>query len=84
MEDEWINSDLTTTIMNLIERRFFMEFGETEIIREEENIRLLKVGAKYDREVFWVLGNGSSKCFDDYEDALEEFNLRWMKIQFGD
>lgn len=61
-----------------------MKFGESEILREEGKTRLLKIGAKYDREVFCVIGNGPTKHYDDYEDALEEFNLRWMKIKFGD
>ena len=61
-----------------------MKFGESEVLREERDIRLLKIGARYDREVFCVLGNGSTKHYDDYEDALEEFNLRWMKMKFGD
>lgn len=61
-----------------------MKFGESEVLREEGDIRLLKIGARYDREVFCVLGNGYTKHYDDYEDALEEFNLRWMKMKFGD
>ncbi|MEG0156985.1 MAG: hypothetical protein RR661_04975 [Anaerovoracaceae bacterium] len=61
-----------------------MKFGENEILREEGETRLLKIGAKYDREVFCVIGNGSTKHFDNYEDALEEFNLRWMKAKFGE
>ena len=59
-----------------------MKFGESEVLREEGNIRLLKIGARYDREVFCVLGNGSAKHYDDYEDALEAFDLRWMKMKF--
>ena len=61
-----------------------MKFGESEVLREEGDIRLLKIGARYDREVFCVLGNGSTKHYDDYDDVLEEFNLRWMKMKFGD
>lgn len=60
-----------------------MKFGDIEVLREEGDIRLLKIGARYDREVFCALGNGSTKHYDDYEDALEEFNLRWMKMKFG-
>ena len=33
-----------------------MKFGESEVLREEGDIRLLKIGARYDREVFCVLG----------------------------
>lgn len=61
-----------------------MEFGETEIVREEGNVRLVKVGAKCDRETFCVIGNGTTQYYEDYDDALEEFNLRWMKEKFGE
>ena len=59
-----------------------MSFGDTEIMRVEENIRLLKVGCRNDRVSYCVIGNGSTKHYDDYDDALEEFNLRWMKAKF--
>ena len=59
-----------------------MSFGDTEIMREEENIRLLKVGCRNDRVSYCVIGNGSTKHYDDYDDALEEFNLCWMKAKF--
>ncbi len=61
-----------------------MKFGETEIIREEGNVRLLKIGSRGDKEAFWVIGDGSTQHYDDYEDALDEFNLRWMKGTFGE
>ena len=62
-----------------------MKFGETEIIRTEGENRLLKIGAKYEREVYCVLGGGRPTLhFDDYEDALEEFNMRWMQSKFGE
>ena len=61
-----------------------MKFGESELIRNEGDIRLIKVGARGDREVYAVLGGGSTKHFDNYEDDLEEFNLRWMKEKYGD
>ena len=61
-----------------------MKFGDSELIRNEGNIRLIKVGARGDREVYVVLGGGSTKHFNDYEDALEEFNLRWMKEKYGE
>ncbi len=60
-----------------------MEFGETEIVRQEGEIRLLKIGARYDKEVYCVIGNGSTNHYEDYDDALEEFNLRWMRLKFG-
>ena len=61
-----------------------MNFGETEIVREEGNTRLLKIGCRNDKVAFCVIGNGATKHFDDYDDALEEFNLRWMKEKYGD
>ena len=59
-----------------------MEFGETEIMREDDNIRLLKVGCRNGKESYCVIGNGSTRYYEDYEDALEEFNLRWMKSKY--
>ena len=53
-------------------------------MREEGNIRLLKIGCRNDKISFCVIGNGFTKHFDDYDDALEEFNLRWMKEKYGD
>ncbi len=61
-----------------------MNFGDSEIIKEKGEIRILKIGARYEREVFCVIGNGNTKHYNDYEDALEEFNLRWVKIKFGE
>ncbi len=60
-----------------------MDFGDSELIREKHDVRLLKVGCRGDREVYWVLGNGPSVHFEDYDDALEEYNKRWMQIEFG-
>ena len=53
-----------------------MNFGDTKIMREEGDIRLLKIGCRNNKISYCVLGNGSTKHYDDYEDALEEFNLR--------
>lgn len=61
-----------------------MNFGETEIVREEGNVRLLKIGCRNDKISFCVIGNGTTMHFDDYDDALEEFNLRWIKEKYGD
>lgn len=55
-----------------------MEFGDTEIMREEGNIRLLKIGCRNDSVSYCVIGNGSTRHYDDYDDALDEFNQRWM------
>lgn len=59
-----------------------MNFGNTEIMREEGNVRLLKVGCRNDRVGYYVIGNGSTRHYDDYDDALEEFNLRWIKAKY--
>ena len=61
-----------------------MNFGDTEIMREEGDIRLLKIGCRNNKVVYCVLGHGSTRHYGDYEDALEEFNLRWMKSKYGD
>ena len=61
-----------------------MNFGDCEIVREKGNARLLKTGCRNGKEAYCVIGDGSTKFYDDYEDALEEFNLRWMKAQYGD
>ena len=59
-----------------------MAFGDNEILREEENVRLLKIEARNDREVYCVIGGGRTRHFEDYEDALDEFNERWMAAKF--
>lgn len=60
-----------------------MNFGDTEILREEGPICLLKIGCRNNQTCYCVLGKGSTEHFDEYDDALEEFNLRWMKILHG-
>ena len=60
-----------------------MNFGDAEIMREEGNIRLLKIGCRNNKVSYCVIGDGSTRHYDDYEDALEEFNLRWMKAKYG-
>lgn len=61
-----------------------MKYGDSEIVRQEGEIRLLRVGARHDIENYCVLGNGKAEYYKDYDDALEEFNLRWMKQKFGE
>ena len=61
-----------------------MEFGETEVVREEGNVRLIKIGCRHEKISYCVIGDGSTKHYDDYDDALEEFNLRWMKAKFDE
>lgn len=61
-----------------------MNFGDCEIVREKGNVRLLKTGCRNGKEAYCVIGDGATKFYDDYEDALEEFNLRWTKAQYGE
>lgn len=60
-----------------------MEFGETEIMREKGDVRLLKVGCRNEKISYCVIGNGATRHYDDYDDALEEFNLRWMQKEYN-
>ena len=60
-----------------------MEFGDCEILKAEGEIRLLKVGCRGGKVSYCVIGNGSTRHYDDYDDALEEYNLRWMQIKYG-
>lgn len=60
-----------------------MNFGDTEIMRSKGNLRLLKIGCKDDKIAYCVLGNGPTLYYDDYEDALDELNLRWMNMLYG-
>lgn len=61
-----------------------MAFGDTELMRSEGSIRLLKIECKHEKISYCVVGNGSTRHYDDYDDALEEFNLRWMREKYGD
>ena len=61
-----------------------MEFGDNELIYEKHGVKLIKVGCRNGKEAFWVIGNGSTKSFDDYDDALEEYNKRWLQIEYGE
>lgn len=59
-----------------------MAFGDAEIIKERSGVKIIKVEGKYKIERYCVVGNGSTRYYDDYEDALEEYNLRWAKIEY--
>lgn len=61
-----------------------MEFGESRVIKEKGGTRLLEICARHNRIMYCVIGNGSTQYYEDYEDALEEFNLRWLREQFGE
>ena len=63
-----------------------MEFGERETVSSEGDCNLLKIiGCRGGKIAYCVLGGGgSTEHFDDYEDALDEFNLHWMKEKFGE
>ena len=59
-----------------------MNFGDSEVMRAEGDIRLLKVGCRGGKISYCVLGNGPTRHYDDYDDALDEFNLRWMRSRY--
>ena len=59
-----------------------MGFGDTEILREEGDLRLLKIECRDASFSYCVVGGGSTRHYDDYDDALEEFNFRRMKAKF--
>lgn len=61
-----------------------MGFGDTELVREKGNVRILKVEHRNGEISYCVVGDGSTKYYDEYDDALEEFNLRWLKAEYGD
>lgn len=56
-----------------------MAFGDSKLIKQKGTVRLLEVEAKYGRVNFCVLGKGKTNYYEDYDDALEEFNFRWLK-----
>ena len=59
-----------------------MNFGETEILKEQSNVRLIKIGCRSDKISYCVIGKGATKHYDNYDDALEEFNYRWLKAKY--
>ena len=61
-----------------------MAYGDSELLKERGSVRLLKIGCKNDKESYCVIGSGRTKHYDDYDDALEEYNLRWMRNEYGD
>ena len=48
-------------------------------MRERGSVRLLKIGCRNDKIAYCVSGKGSTRHYEDYEDALDEFNLRWIR-----
>lgn len=61
-----------------------MKFGDVDILRAIGNVRLLKIGCRNDKIAYCVTGNGSTRYYEDYEDASDEFNLRWMREKYGE
>jgi hypothetical protein len=62
-----------------------MGLGGTTLVRSKGSCRLLKIITRAGAEVYAVVGgNGPTTHFEDYEDARDELNLRWMREQFGD
>mgnify|MGYP006788416575 CR=1 FL=1 len=45
-----------------------MNFGQTEIIRDEGDLRLLKIGCRNGKLSYCVSGNGPTIHYDDYDD----------------
>lgn len=60
-----------------------MEFGDAEIMRISGNVRILKIGCRNGKIAYCVIGNGATQHYDDYDDALEEFNLRLMREKYN-
>lgn len=60
-----------------------MKFGDTEIMQENGSVRLLKIGCRDGKISCCVIGNGSTRHYDDYDDALEEFNLRCWQEKYN-
>lgn len=60
-----------------------MEFGESKKLKENGGVSILEIGCRNEKVSYCVIGEGLTKHFDDYEDALDEFNLRWMRAKFG-
>ncbi len=61
-----------------------MNFGESELIYERYDVRLLKIGCRKNCISYCVIGNGPTRHYEDYDDALEEYNRRWLEIYFNE
>lgn len=60
-----------------------MEFGDCELLREKSGVRILKNGCRNGKVSYCVIGLGPTKFYDDYDDALEEFNYRWVSKEYN-
>lgn len=60
-----------------------MNVANTELIHLKQGIRLLKATTKCGNIVYYVTGKCPTRIFNDYDDALEHYNLQWMNIEFG-
>lgn len=60
-----------------------MNTCDTELIYSKHGINLLKGTCRSGKEVYYVTGACSTKVFEDYDDALEYYNLQWMKIEYN-
>ena len=59
-----------------------MNQPNTELVRSEGSCRLLKISTG---EIYYVVGgNKPTEHFNDYEEATEAFNLRWMQEKYGE
>lgn len=62
-----------------------MERSGTTLVRSKGSCRLLKIITRAGEDVYAVVGGSRpSRHFKDYEDARDEFNLRWMREKFGE
>lgn len=46
-----------------------MNFGESELIYERYDVRLLKIGCRKNCISYCVIGNGPTRHYEDYDDA---------------
>ncbi|MGB4311415.1 MAG: hypothetical protein WBJ17_00635 [Natronincolaceae bacterium] len=52
------------------------------MMRSKGSCNLLKISTG---EIYYVVGGGKpTQHFNNYEDATEAFNLRWMQEEYGE
>ena len=61
-----------------------MNTCDTELIYSKHGINLLKGICKSEKIVYYVTGNCHTRVYEDYDDALEYYNLQWMKTEYGE
>jgi hypothetical protein len=58
-----------------------MEFGDTKLLKEIIS-RVLVAGCRCDRVLYCVIVKDTTMHYEEYDDALEKFNLLWMMIEY--